>query len=61
MPRTWQVRCSECKKLKWPYVIVVPDPYLCALCKATSPKKREAARAAAKKSVESRRKKGRVR
>ena len=53
-PRTWPVHCSVCKQDKWPYTVVVPDPFVCSKCRITSPQKREAARAAAKKSVRSR-------
>ena len=32
-PRTWQVACSLCKKLKWPYQVEKPlEPYTCVLC-----------------------------
>jgi DNA-directed RNA polymerase subunit RPC12/RpoP len=55
--RTWEVVCSVCGEKRWPLSVQEPAaPYVCARCRVTSPEKREAARAAGKKSVESRRK-----
>lgn len=31
--RTWQVICTICHKLKWPYLVEKPaNPYVCTLC-----------------------------
>ena len=56
-PRTWAVVCSRCGAERWPHAAVRPNLYVCARCKGTSIVKREAARAAAKQSVASRRRK----
>lgn len=53
-PRTWEVRCAVCGEKRWPYSVVNPEPYTCSRCLATSPEKREAARAAGRKSAERR-------
>jgi hypothetical protein len=56
-PRTWEVVCSVCGEKRWPYRATEPEaPYVCPRCQITSPEKREAARAAGKRSAESRRK-----
>jgi len=56
-PRTWEVVCSVCGEKRWPYQATAPEaPYVCPRCRITSPEKREAARAAGKRSAESRRK-----
>jgi DNA-directed RNA polymerase subunit RPC12/RpoP len=55
--RTWEVVCSVCGEKRWPLSVHEPAaPYVCARCRVTSPEKRAAARAAGKKSAESRRK-----
>jgi uncharacterized Zn finger protein (UPF0148 family) len=55
--RTWEVMCSVCGEKRWPLSVQEPAaPYVCARCRVTSPEKRAAARAAGKKSAESRRK-----
>ena len=28
----WEVRCTVCKKLKWPYLPEKPVNYVCTLC-----------------------------
>lgn len=55
-PRTWEVVCASCGEKRWPFAVVAPPAYVCARCRGTSPEKRAAARAAGKKSAESRRK-----
>jgi len=55
-PRTWEVVCTSCGEKRWPLAVLEPAPYLCGRCRVTSPEKRAAARAAGKKSAESRRK-----
>ena len=55
-PRTWEVVCTICGEKRWPLAVRKPVSYLCARCRVTSPEKRAAARAAGKKSAESRRK-----
>jgi DNA-directed RNA polymerase subunit RPC12/RpoP len=55
-PRTWEVVCDSCGEKRWPLAILKPESYVCALCGVTSPEKRAAARAAGRKSAESRRK-----
>jgi uncharacterized Zn finger protein (UPF0148 family) len=56
-PRTWEVVCSVCGEKRWPYQAAEPEaPYVCPRCRITTPEKREAARAAGKRSAESRRK-----
>ena len=55
-PRTWEVVCDSCGEKRWPLAILKPAPYVCARCRVTSPEKRAAARAAGRKSAESRRK-----
>ncbi len=54
-PRTWEVVCSSCGEKRWPLAVLKPASYVCARCRVTSPEKRAAARAAGKKSAESRR------
>jgi len=55
-PRTWEVVCMSCGEKRWPFSVREPAPYVCGRCRVTSPEKRAAARAAGKKSAESRRK-----
>jgi DNA-directed RNA polymerase subunit RPC12/RpoP len=55
-PRTWEVVCASCGEKRWPLAILKPTSYVCARCLVTSPEKRAAARAAGRKSAESRRK-----
>ena len=55
-PRTWEVVCTSCGEKRWPLSVLKPAAYVCARCRVTSPEKRAAARAAGKKSAESRRK-----
>ena len=55
-PRTWEVVCGSCGEKRWPLAILEPASYVCARCLVTSPEKRAAARAAGRKSTESRRK-----
>jgi hypothetical protein len=55
-PRTWEVVCTVCGEKRWPLAVVKPEAFVCARCRVTSPEKRAAARAAGKKSAESRRK-----
>jgi hypothetical protein len=55
-PRTWEVICISCGEKRWPLAILKPASYVCARCRVTSPEKRAAARAAGRKSAESRRK-----
>ena len=55
-PRTWEVVCASCGEKRWPLAILKPASYVCARCLVTSPEKRAAARAAGRKSAESRRK-----
>lgn len=55
-PRTREVICTACGEKRWPYTVVTPDPYICPRCRVMSPEKRAAARAAGKKSAESRHK-----
>ncbi len=55
-PQTWEVVCTSCGEKRWPLSILKPTSYLCARCRVTSLEKRAAARAAGKKSAESRRK-----
>ena len=52
--KTWEARCAKCAGLRWPYAPSKPEPYVCVRCRGTSPAKREAARAAGKKSAASR-------
>ena len=52
--KTWEARCSRCAGLRWPYEPSKPEPYVCVRCRGTSSAKREAARAAGKKSAASR-------
>ena len=54
--RTWEVVCTSCGEKRWPLAILKPASYVCARCRVTSPEKRAAARAAGRKSAESRRK-----
>ncbi len=54
-PRTWEVVCASCGEKRWPMRVVKPASYVCARCGVTSAEKRAAARAAGKKSAESRR------
>ena len=56
LPRTWEVVCASCGEKRWPLAILKPASYVCARCLVTSPEKRAAARAAGRKSAESRRK-----
>ena len=58
-PRTWEVVCESCGEKRWPLTILKPASYVCARCRVTSPEKRAAARAAGRKSAESRRKRAR--
>ena len=51
-PRTWEVVCTSCGEKRG----LEPASYVCGRCRVTSPEKRAAARAAGKKSAESRRK-----
>ena len=39
---TWEVRCSRCAGLRWPYEPSKPEPYVCARCRGISPAKQEA-------------------
>jgi hypothetical protein len=55
-PQTWEVICTVCGEKRWPLAVVKPEAFVCARCRVTSPEKRAAARAAGKKSAESRRK-----
>ncbi|HUL53654.1 MAG TPA: hypothetical protein VLT83_09630 [Opitutaceae bacterium] len=55
-PRTWEVACVSCGEKRWPLSCAEPATYVCRRCQVTSPEKRAAARAAGKKSAESRRK-----
>ena len=55
-PRTWEVICTSCGEKRWPLSVVKPAAYVCGRCRVASPEKRAAARAAGKKSAESRRK-----
>ena len=55
-PRTWEVVCTSCGEKRWPLTVLEPTSYVCGRCRVTSPEKRAAARAAGKKSAESRRK-----
>jgi DNA-directed RNA polymerase subunit RPC12/RpoP len=55
-PRTWEVVCTSCGEKRWPLVVLEPVSYVCGRCRVASPEKRAAARAAGKKSAESRRK-----
>jgi len=55
-PRTWEVVCTVCGEKRWPLAVLKPEAFVCARCRVTSPEKRAAARAAGKKSAESRRK-----
>ena len=55
-PRTWEVTCTSCGEKRWPLSVVTPAAYVCGRCRVASPEKRVAARAAGKKSAESRRK-----
>ncbi len=57
-PRTWEVVCASCGEKRWPLAVLKPASYVCARCRVTSPEKRAAARAAGRKSAESRRKRG---
>jgi len=54
--RTWEVVCDSCGEKRWPLAVLKPASYVCARCRVTSPEKRAAARAAGRKSAESRRK-----
>jgi DNA-directed RNA polymerase subunit RPC12/RpoP len=54
-PRTWEVVCASCGEKRWPMKVVKPASYVCVRCGVTSAEKRAAARAAGKKSAESRR------
>jgi hypothetical protein len=58
-PRTWEVVCASCGGKRWPLAVLEPASYVCARCRVASPDKRAAARAAGKKSAESRRKRAR--
>jgi hypothetical protein len=49
--KTWEVRCSRCAGLRWPYAPSKPEAHMCIRCRWTSPAKREAARVAGKKSA----------
>jgi DNA-directed RNA polymerase subunit RPC12/RpoP len=55
-PRTWEVVCASCGEKRWPFSVREPQSYICGRCQVTSAEKRAAARAAGKKSAESRRK-----
>jgi hypothetical protein len=55
-PRTWEVVCISCGEKRWPFSVRAPVSYVCGRCRVTSAEKRAAARAAGKKSAESRRK-----
>jgi DNA-directed RNA polymerase subunit RPC12/RpoP len=55
-PRTWEVVCASCGEKRWPFSVREPASYVCGRCRVTSPEKRAAARAAGKRSAESRRK-----
>jgi hypothetical protein len=52
MPQTYQVTCSECGEVRWPYLPERPDTYVCVRCKSgvgsVGSAKREAGRKAAK-------------
>jgi uncharacterized Zn finger protein (UPF0148 family) len=54
-PRTWEVVCASCGEKRWPMRVIKPASYECVRCGVTSAEKRAAARAAGKKSAESRR------
>jgi hypothetical protein len=34
MPQTYQVTCSECGELRWPYLPERPDTYVCVRCQS---------------------------
>jgi Zn finger protein HypA/HybF involved in hydrogenase expression len=55
-PQTWEVTCVACGQKRWPMTVTKPEGYVCPRCRGTSPEMREAARAAGKRSAESRRK-----
>jgi hypothetical protein len=55
MPQTRQVKCSVCKRDKWPYTVAPPpDPYICTLCRALPPATRQAKQKAYTASVAAR-------
>ncbi len=40
--QTWVVRCSVCRREKYPIAVSKPTPdWACVLCRATPPEKRE--------------------
>jgi hypothetical protein len=48
-PQTWEVRCSVCKRPKWPYEVEEPaEPYVCVLCRMRPKGVREAKQRAAR-------------
>jgi hypothetical protein len=34
MPQTYEVTCSECRELRWPYLSERPHTYVCARCRS---------------------------
>jgi hypothetical protein len=37
-PQTWEVRCTVCGELRWPYQVDAPSPgWICSRCRAVSP------------------------
>ena len=45
MPQTYQVTCSECGEVRWPYLSERPGRYVCVRCKSgVGSAKREAGR-----------------
>jgi len=49
MPQTYQVTCSECGELRWPYLPERPTTYVCVRCQSgVGAAKREAGRKTAK-------------
>ena len=60
--KTYEVRCVECRKMKWPTLPACPDTYTCALCRGgVSTSRREVGRrnAAKKKSLRTKQEGGR--
>jgi len=49
MPQTYQVTCSQCGELRWPYLPESPESYVCVRCRSgVGAAKREAGRKVAK-------------
>ena len=49
MPQTYQVTCSQCSELRWPYLSERPESYVCVRCRSgVGSAKREAGRKMAK-------------